>query len=446
MTARRCDSVLSLFMTVFSGKYTFLILTVLVLGTLILNDKSIRFLSSDAPAGADGRPSSPVGQHDDPANGAKDETDGGGAAAADGASQQQSSGSSPRNVHVHIIAIGDSLMEGVSRVRGTSTKLRTTPIAPMMATLLETERSLVGGESIVSATSQVIGYRGQSSGQVLHQAGNVLFRNPHDREALVPASIPAELSRVLLNGVDSATGTHPVHRVVMVCLVMAGTNDMLRAPGSTFSELPPVTVDKTLRHNVELHRLCADYARAMLHRQIPQDSTMDGSIVLLPSPPLPVMFGSGGSTDGGGGGGLHPVVKALQSSVAHKPGALRFVSYCFADAASQKAMLRFHAELVDRLTSPGQFLESLEALAKELREREGIVDTFGMGGRASGMQTNKRNNNLHVVTVVAKEVLRFDRTVFSSVQLKDWTDCLHPSMEGYQAMGKHAAQHVRQQL
>jgi hypothetical protein len=363
----------------------------------------------------------------------------------DGGSDQQSvEAPSSQNVHVHIIGVGDSLTEGVLRAKEATTKLLTSPyVEQTKRSLLEKHRLISGGDRIVSVTTQTFGFRGKSAAGVLYEAGRKMFATDADRSSLVPSAIPADLRHVFLNHQDSETSKEEVHRVVIVCSVLGGTNDLLRTKGSTVAaSLPSISTDDTMAHLVKLQHLCADYARAMAKRTVAVDSPLHVQVLLLPMSLPPAMVDPSSV-----------VHQRLLRSLEGKRNSIRATyGYCTTPEASWRAMLEHRRVVNDFITSPGRFIEALEKLAQTLRLDDGGA-AVGQGDKAFAQEPNGNRatgpstapTRKPIVTIVSKEAVVLDELLFPD-DVTVWSDCLHPTAKGYTDMGARVAAVIQHQL
>lgn len=366
----------------------------------------------------------------------------------DGDATIASSSGSPQHVHIHLIAIGDSLTEGVVRKHGT-TKLLYSPYSHIVKEVLTSNASsaLAGGDRIVSVTTQVFGFKGKTAGGVFYSTSSRLFKSDEERSQLIPAAIPADVQSVFLNHVDSDGGGKQVDRVVMVCAVMAGTNDLLRAEGSTVSDQPPLPTSNTTENIFKIHQLCADYARAIAKRSLPADSSLYVQLLLLPIALPPVMLAH-----------TSRVVRKINATMNEKknPRLRSSYGYCLTEPPSADAMMRQRSKLNDIITSPGRFIERLEQLTQSMRLEDGgeavgkgdiafAAAMFGKASKAKPQVTSVPSKRKKpIVSLVSKEVVQFDSLFSDDVAL--WSDCLHMTHLGYEIIGKHVAHCIRQQI
>lgn len=355
--------------------------------------------------------------------------------------------STTQNIHVHIVAVGDSLTEGVLRAKEATTKLLMSPYVDSTKRSLMEKQQISGGDRIVSVTTQTFGFRGKSAAGVLYEASQRMFASESDRRNLIPSAIPADLRHVFLNHQDSDTGKEVVHRVVMICSVLGGTNDILRTKGSTVAPtLPTIDPEDTMSSLLKLHHLCADYARAMAKRTVAFDAPLNVQVLLLPIRLPPAMIDPSSV-----------VHRRLVASLEGKRNSLRATyGYCTTLEPSWKAMLEHHRVVNDFITSPGRFIEGLERLAQTLRIEDG-GNAVGEGDKAFAPEL-ARSSSMHpqgpqsgvptrkpIVTVVSKEAVQLDEAALPD-DLGLWTDCLHLSVKGYYTMGQRVATVILQQL
>ncbi|CUI12834.1 membrane-associated protein, putative [Bodo saltans] len=353
--------------------------------------------------------------------------------------------SSCQHVHVHVIGVGDSLTEGVLRAKEASTKLLTSPyVDHTKKSLLDKYRIISGGDRIVSVTTQTFGFRGKSAAGVLYETDRKMFASEIDRKNLVPSGIPADLRHVFLNHQDSDS-KEEVHRVVIVCSVLGGTNDLLRTKGSTVAPtLPSISTDDTMAHLIKLQHLCADYARAMAKRTVAVDSPLHVQVLLLPISLPPAMIDPSSV-----------VHQRLLRSLDGKRNSIRATyGYCTTPETSWKAMLEHRRVVNDFITSPGRFMEALEKLAQSLRIEDGGT-AVGQGDKVFARELNNEKSvaagqstaptRKPIVTIVSKEAVVLDENLFPD-DVAVWSDCLHLTGKGYADMGVRVAAVIQQQL
>lgn len=310
-----------------------------------------------------------------------------------------------RKLHVHLLAMGDSLTEGLSRVTG-STKIFLSPYVKALSSKL-INAICSNGDRVQSVTSQVFAFRGRTSGMLVDEISSILFVNSSNR--IDPFAIPADLHSIL---VDSTDVLGP-HRVVIVCAVMAGSNDVLRAEGSRVGRaLTVITLEETLSKVTAIHELCTDYARAVVHRS---RSQLPVTIQLLPMGIPPMMLDPQTQT-----------MRFVASRLEGKRNAVRAqYGYCFTSPSSWHAMNTQRLKIRDALVSPGHFFEGLELLV----ERKNEIDrAFPERLRSS----------------VCQEAVDSDPFLVDNTTL--WSDCIHLTPTGYDLLGEVVAGVLIRQL
>ncbi len=370
----------------------------------------------------------------------------------------EDSGTKAKWTHVHLCAIGDSMTEGIARVFSNPRRLKYFPYAPMVAEMLRGHRGVLSSSFVASVSHHTFAFKGKTAAGILHEAASRMFGPHHtvntNRTALFGrggsggemgrtpklAVVPSGLARVLTTGrtlveepnttaanfTSSASSSPssplrevPVEQVLIICSVMAGTNDVLRAEGSTVATpvLPPVPIATTLSSILDLLALCVRYhtqLRLELKGENDAEKVPHVSFLLLPLGLPPVMFDPSSEV-------LRDVIHPFLSGKS--AGKRSLFGYCLTPFSSWSPMSKLRDEIHNILVSPGQFHDDLERLAADFLASR---DQFLGAGVAS---TN--------------EVANFDTVLPDNQTL--WTDCLHLSEVGYTIMATRIAQVIKQQ-
>ena len=346
----------------------------------------------------------------------------------------------PKWTHVHLCAIGDSLTEGITRVFSNPRKLKYRPYAPLVAELLRGHRGTLSNSRVASVSHQTFAFKGRTAGGIVYDTSRKMFgtsveidnnftsllRPGGDEMKRTPRVkvVPPSLVKALRSGHATIDVAGPngaqqqvvaIEQILVVCAVMAGTNDVLRARGSAVSSppLPPIPIDHTINHVVDLFGLCIRYHTQLRREQGEQAAVANIHFLLVPMGLPPAMF--------------DPQSEILREGlipflVGKSGGKRSLFGYCLTPQASWKAMLQWRSEIHDMLVSPGRFHEELERFASAV----GSSDHFLRAGVG-----------------VSKEVVVFDDILTNNISL--WSDCLHLTEVGYDLMAARIARVVKQQ-